>query len=233
MVQKGHDVWVYSKKNDLNEHMKQYKGMRIIKIPRIKVKGFETLFSTILSALHSLFFNFDIHMVFNCANSPALIFYKLFKKKYALNPDGLEWKRDKWGFIGKNYYKLSERILVLVCSNLISDSKGIHDYYKEKYNVDSTIIAYGADVPPEYPEDKVSHVLSELGIEKKKYILQITRFEPENHPLLTLQAFNALDTEYKCVLVGGAQYRSHYLERIENEERQNQRIILPGFIYRS
>jgi glycosyltransferase involved in cell wall biosynthesis len=77
----------------------------------------------------------------------------------------------------------------------------------------------------------VSHILKELGVEKKKYILQVTRFEPENHPLLTLQAFNILDTEFKCVLVGGANFRSPYLEQIENEERKNNKIVLPGFIY--
>lgn len=231
LVKKGHEVWVYSKKNGQNKHSRLYKGMQIVKIPRIRAKGFETLFSTVLSVLHSILYKFDFYMVFNGANSPALIFYKLFKKKYGLNTDGLEWKRDKWGFLGKNYYKISERISVFLCKNLVSDSQGIHDYYKEKYNADSTIIAYGADIPQQYPENKVSSVLKELGIKKNNYFLQVTRFEPENHPLLTLQAFHRVQTDNKCVIVGGANFRTSYLEKIENEKNKNKNIILPGFIY--
>lgn len=231
LVKKGHEVSVYSKKNDLNKSINRYMGMKIIRIPRVKIKGFETLFSTILSVIHSLFHSFDIHMVFNVANSPALIFYNLFKKKYSLNTDGLEWKREKWGFVGRNYFKVCERIAVLLCGNLVSDSKGIHDYYKSNRGVDSTIIAYGADIPPKYEENNVDHILSELGIERKKYILQVTRFEPENNPLLTLQAFNALETDFKCVLIGGAIFRSSYLRKIEDEENKNEKIIFPGFIY--
>jgi hypothetical protein len=77
---KGHSVWVYSKKSDSNKTTRSYKGMRIVTIPRVPVKGFETLFSTILSVIHTLFCDFDMHMVFNGANSPALFLYKMFKK---------------------------------------------------------------------------------------------------------------------------------------------------------
>jgi glycosyltransferase involved in cell wall biosynthesis len=229
LVDKGHTVFVYSKQND--SKLKTYKGMHVIEIPRISIKGIETLLSTFLSVIHSLFFHFDMHMLFNGANSPALFIYKLLKKKYALNTDGLEWKRGKWGIIGRNYYKLSERVSVLLCKNLISDSQGIHDYYKQKYHVESTIIAYGAAIPPEYPNENVQRILNELGLEKNKYILQITRFEPENHPLLTLQSIEQLPVAFKCVLVGGSNYRSEYLEKIEEQEQKNKNIILPGYIY--
>jgi glycosyltransferase involved in cell wall biosynthesis len=231
LAQKGHNVWVYSKKTDLNKCSRHYKGMTIVTVPRMNIKGFETLFSTIISVFHSLFYRFDLHMVFNGANSPALFIYKILKLKYVLNTDGLEWKRDKWGFLGKNYYKLSERISVLLCNNLISDSKGIHDYYKKRYNADSTIIAYGADIPPVYSDDKVNPILDKLGISKNNYLLQVTRFEPENYPLLTLRAFNLIKSDCKCLLIGGANFRSLYLDKIENEGRKNKNIILPGFIY--
>lgn len=231
LVDKGHKVWVYSKPGSNNQHIDYYLGMKIVRMPRVKIQGFETLLSTIISAFHSLFFNFDMHMVFNGANSPALLVYKLFGKRYALNTDGLEWQREKWGVIGRNYYKLSERVSVALCKNLVSDSNGIHDYYKKKYNASSTIIAYGANIPPAYPEDVTTKVLSALGLERKKYFLQITRFEPENNPLLTLKAFTTISTDFKCVIIGGANHRTAYMDEIEKEKQANPRIILPGFIY--
>lgn len=231
LVKKGHNVWVYSKISNQNANGKTFMGMNIIRIPRVNIKGLETLFSTFLSVIHSLFMSFDMHMVFNGANSPTLLIYKIFKKKYALNTDGLEWKRDKWGFVGKSYYKFTERVSVLLCSNLVSDSEAICNYYASKYHAHSSIIAYGADILPKYSADKIDHIMSEFGLEQKKYILQVTRFEPENLPLLTLQAFNRSQSNLKCVLVGGANYPSQYLENIEKEEQNNSNIILPGFIY--
>lgn len=231
LVQKGHQVWVYSKESRLNAKINIYMGMHILKMPRINIKGFETLFSTILSVFHSLLYRFDMHMVFNGANSPAVLIYKLLGKNFALNTDGLESQREKWGVVGRNYYKLSERLSVLFCRNLVSDSQGIHDYYKNKYKASSVIIAYGANIPAKYPADKTNHILSSMGIEGNKYFLQITRFEPENNPLLTLKAFNSLQTDYKCVVIGGANYRTPYIEEVEAEKQKNSRIILPGFIY--
>lgn len=233
LSEKGHEVIVYSKAPvEKEKRLKEYLGMKIVYVPWLPVKGFATLFASIFSAIHSLFLRCDFHMIFNGANSPAAIFYKLLKKKYAINTDGLEWQRLKWGFIGQNYYKMSERISVFLCDNLVSDSQGIHDYYKNKYNAESTIIAYGADLPKVYPEDKVQKILKEYGLEKNKYFLQVTRFEPENHPLLTLQAFNSLNPkDLKCVIIGGANYESNYADRIEVEEAKNENIVLPGFIY--
>jgi len=62
--------------------------------------------------------------------------------------------------------------------------------------------------------------------------LQITRFEPENNPLLTIQAFNLIKNKYpdfKLVLVGGVTYSSKYSKEIY--EFKSEQVILPGYIY--
>ena len=70
-----------------------------------------------LSAWHALFQNFDVYMVFNAANSPFVSPLKIFGKKLAINTDGLEWKRSKWGFGGRSFYKISERISCRYCES--------------------------------------------------------------------------------------------------------------------
>ncbi len=232
LVNKGHQVYVYSKIDPSNAGLKSYRGMRIIRIPRIPVQGLETLFSTVLSVIHSLFFKFDLHMVFNGANSPALVIYKLLGKKFALNTDGLEWQREKWGKVGRNYYKLSERISVMVAKNLVSDSKGIQNYYLEKYKAPSTMIAYGAGVPPDYSQKQVDSVLKEFRVKKFKYVLQVTRFEPENNPLLTIEGFKLLGREdLSCLVIGGAPYNTPYLQQMISQAGQTSNIYLPGYVY--
>lgn len=230
LVAKGHHVTVYSKRS--KERVKhEYKGMKIVYIPRIPIKGFETIFAAFLSMIHSLLSRFDVHMVFDSANSPILFFFKLFKKNYVINPDGLGWKRDKWGFLARKYYKFSEWITARTCKNIVTDSYAMQDYYKSEYGVKSTVIAYGANVPVDYNESEKKEVLMEMGLPKQGYFLQITRFEPENNPLLSLKAFNSCSTEMKMVLVGGTNYRTGYIQKIKGEARKNPNIILPGFIY--
>lgn len=230
LVNKGHYVTVYSKRIE-NTRIRKYKGMHIVYIPRIKAKGFETLFASFLAAIHSLLFQFDMHMVFDSANSPVLLIYKLFKKNCAINPDGLGWKRDKWGFFARKYYKWSEWIAAKSCKNIITDSLVIEKYYEAEYGVSSTLIPYGANFPKEYNENEEAAILSQMGLTRRKYFLQITRFEPENNPLISLKVFNNYSIAMKMVLVGGANYKTQYLKYIEAESSKNPNIFLPGFIY--
>ena len=199
--------------------------MKRISLPNFKSKSLDTMFHTFISAWHALFQKFDIYMVFNAANSPFIIPLKLFRKKIAINTDGLEWKRSKWGFWGRSFYKISEKISCIIANRIVTDSKGMKNYYLQRYNTESTEIAYGAPIQySEHPE-----VLKDMGLAPGKYFLQITRFEPENHPLLTIKAFKKLNSDKKLVLVGGNPYPNAYTKAIEDEASEN--VLLPGFIY--
>jgi glycosyltransferase involved in cell wall biosynthesis len=225
LVEKGHDVTVYCRKSYYIEKQEKYRGMKLAYIPNIEKKSLDTMSHTFLSVIHALIKNYDVYMVFNAANSLFLFPLRLFGKKILINTDGLEWKRSKWGFYGKNYYKISEKLACLISNRLVSDSTGMKEYYKAKHKTDSTKIAYGAYVQ----NVKKPERLQEIGLKPGEYFLQITRFEPENHPLLTIQAFNKLHTDKKLVLVGGNPYPNDYIKKIESEASKN--IILPGFIY--
>ncbi len=229
LASRGHEVTVYCRSSyyHANERLNSFEGMRLIYLPSLKKKSLDTFSHTFLSVLDSLKRSFDVHMVFNAANSPFILPLRLAGKTVALNTDGLEWKRSKWGFAGRNYYKLSERIACIVVNRLVSDSAGIQEYYRSVYGVDSSEIAYGA---PVQTCDQYTR-LAEMGLKKGGYFLQITRFEPENHPLLTLEAFKTLKTNKKLVLVGGSPYPTEYARAIEAEAGARENIILPGFIY--
>jgi glycosyltransferase involved in cell wall biosynthesis len=169
--------------------------------------------------------NYDMHMIFNAANSLFIIPLKLFGKRICINTDGLEWKRSKWGFVGRSFYKISEKIACLLANRIVTDSKGMKNYYRQRYNTDSTEIAYGAPIQYSgHPE-----LLKEMGLEPGQYFLQITRFEPENHPLLTIKAFKQVNSGKKLVLVGGNPYPNDYTKAIREEADDD--VLLPGFIY--
>jgi len=225
LVIKRQNVTVYCRTSYYKERYNKYLGMNLVYLPNFKKKSFDTMSHTFLSVWHALFNRYDVYMVFNSANSPLVLPLRILGKKIIINTDGLEWKRSKWGFWGKTYYKISEKLACFFANRLVSDSNGIKDYYQSTHHMDSTEIAYGAYVQ----HCKKANLLSKFGIEPNEYFLQITRFEPENNPLLTIRAFKRLNTTKKLVIVGGNPYPTEYTKQIELESKSS--IILPGFIY--
>lgn len=225
LVERGHEVTVYCRAGYYETKRPDYLGMRLKYLPHLKRKSLDTLSHTLLSVFDAICQPYDVLMVFNAANSPTLIIPRLLGKKIAINTDGLEWKRGKWGAVAKAYYQCSEWLSTKLAHRVVADSTGIQDYYRQRYNTDTTYIAYGA-----YPNKSTTpELLDRFGLEPDSYFLQITRFEPENNPLLTLEAFKKLNTDKKLVLVGGVPYESPYSRQIVAEK--NERVVLPGPIY--
>ena len=225
LVERGHSVTVYCRKNSYNERPPQYLGMDLIYLPSFRLKVFETLSHTTLSMFHAITQSYNILMVFNAANSPTLLIPRMVGKKIAINTDGLEWKRGKWGKWGRRYYKIAEWLSTKLADRLVSDSRAIQNYYRKTYGAESTYIAYGAYIAT----SQKPKLLEKYGLQQNEYFLQITRFEPENNPLLTIQAYRKLQTDKKLVLIGGVPYPSLYAKQIITSSDKD--IILPGFIY--
>jgi len=199
--------------------------MRVRYLPAIPIKFVETLSNALLALLDAIWRPFDVLLVFNSANSPLLILPKLFGKRFVLHADGLEWMRGKWGPMGKRYYRWAEKVATRLAPKMIADSKAIQRYYEGRYGKETHYISYGAEIRTS--TDKA--VLVRYGLEPGGYFLQITRFEPENNPLLLVRAFEKLDTDKKLVLVGGAKYPTAYSDEVYAVK--DPRIKFLGFIY--
>ncbi len=104
---------------------------------------------------------------------------------YYLNPDGHEWKRQKWNSAVRKYWKWSEKKMVSKADLVICDSVNIEKYIKEEYHrPHTTYIAYGADVEPSVLADddpKFKGWLEEKGLKAGDYYLVVGRFVPENN----------------------------------------------------
>jgi len=225
LVKQGHEVSVYCRTGYYDEKLPEYKGVKLIHLPECKIKFLDTLSHTWLSLVHGVGKKYDVILVFNYANSPLLVLPKLLRKNVILHLDGLEWRREKWKGLGKMYFQFAEWLSMRLGTDLIADSKCLVRYYKDKYQKRVHFIPYGADLQvSQRPE-----TLDQWGLKPGEYFLQITRFEPENNPLLSIQAFEKTDTDKSLVLVGGVQYRSVYTQEIY--AHKDSRIKRPGFIY--
>ena len=225
LVTRGHDVVVYCR--NPNQVLTTYEGMRLVNLPAWRHKHFETLSHTALSAAHLVAHRVDVAVVFNAANAPFIPVIKAARIPVALHVDGLEWRRAKWGPVGKRYYKANEWIGVRVADALIADAVGIQDYYRERYGADSVFIPYGAPILRELS----SHRLAELDLEPRGYHLLVARLEPENNAHVAIRGYSSSAARQPLVVVGGVRYPGEYVRGLQETAARDARVRMVGSVY--
>ncbi|BDO07883.1 DUF1972 domain-containing protein [Aeromonas caviae] len=125
----------------------------------------------------------DVTLILGVSGCLFLPIYRLFNSsKVITNIDGLEWRRDKWGWFAKHFLKISEKIAVRFSDIVVSDNQAISDYVLSEYGMATSVIAYGGD-----------HALIDMDkipVKKGEYYLSICRIEPENNVDMILYAFS-------------------------------------------
>jgi glycosyltransferase involved in cell wall biosynthesis len=145
----------------------------------------------------------------------------------AINVDGLEHKRKKWGRLGRSYYKLAEYLSTILPNVMVTDAQVIQDYYLARHNAPSTMIAYGSEV--ERRPDRAT--VRKWRVEPNRYVLYVSRLEPENNAHLVIEAFKRVRTAYRLLVVGDAPYAEDYIRDLRTRARGDKRIIFTGFVF--
>lgn len=222
LAERGHQVTVYCREKHASN---AYCGVRLQYLPTIRHKYFDTVAHTAISTLHVLFHRYDVLLYCNAANAIFTLFPRVLSMPTALNVDGLERYRKKWNRIAKTWYLLSEWLATWCCTAVVTDAKRIQDYYLSRYHKKSTFIPYGAELGKVRETDAVRA----LGLEPGRYVLYVSRMEPENNALLVRQAFEMIETDFKLALIGDAPYAASYIEEVKRT--RDPRIVIPGAIY--
>lgn len=225
LVERGHEVTVYGRTHYVTPALRSYRGVRLVVLPTIKHKYFDTVVHTILSVLHAWRQDYDVILFCNAANALAAGLARLLGKKTVINVDGIERKRRKWNWLGRTYYLLSEWLSTILPHALVTDARVIQDYYRRRYGKESWMIAYGAAVERQPDRGR----LRDFGLEPNRYILYVSRLEPENNAHLVIEAFEGVRTDMKLVIVGDAPYAREYIRRLK--QTQDPRVLFTGFVF--
>lgn len=222
LVERGHEVTVYCREQHATG---EYRGVQLRYLPTVHHKYFDTVAHTALSTVDLITRRFDVILYCNAANAVFTLLPRLLGMPTALNVDGVERHRKKWNQVAKAWYLVSEWMATWASSAVITDAQKIREYYFQRYGKDSTFIPYGAEVG-RLPE---TSYLRELGVEPGKYVLYVSRMEPENNALLVRDAFEQVQTDFKLVLVGDAPYAAEYIRKVKTT--RDGRVVIPGAIY--
>jgi len=222
LVERGHELTIYCRERHADP---VYLGVRLVHLPTIRHKYFDTLAHTGISMLHAVTKSYDIILCCNAANAIFCWLPQLFGTPVALNVDGLERNRKKWNRLAKAWYLLSERLSTFCPTHAVSDAIAIKAYYKDRYNCETTFISYGA----EQGKLESTAMLTELGLTPNRYFLYVSRWEPENNALLVRESFEKVDTDLRLALIGDAPYAPEYIARVRNTT--DPRIAMPGYVF--
>lgn len=225
LVQRGHEVTVYGRSNNIRYREPYYKGVRLLILPTIPNKYFDTVAHTFISALHGLWRKYDVVLICNSVNTIFCPILQLSGKKVAVNVDGLEWKRRKWNALGRTFYRLSEMLAVVLPDEIVTDAREIQKYYLQRFGKSSTFIPYGAPDGPVATRE----ILDRLGLKGRDYVLYVSRLEPENNALEVVRAFEQVRTSLRLVVVGDAPYATDYIRKLKSTK--DPRIIFTGYVF--
>ena len=222
---RGHDVTVYGRSKNIQHREKTFNGVKLAVLPTIGTKHLDTVVHTFLSVFHALPHRFDCLLVCNAANALFTIVPRLFRTPVALNVDGIERLRKKWGLAGRTYYRVSEYLATMIPNVIVTDAGVIRDYYWKTYRRRSAMIAYGCNCD----RTETTDTLDRLGVRSRGYFLYVSRLEPENNAHVVIEAFEQVAADKKLLIVGDAPYARAYIERLKST--RDPRILFTGAIY--
>ncbi|QIH38956.1 glycosyltransferase family 1 protein [Flavobacterium sp. Sr18] len=226
LAQQNHEIYVYNTHDHIFKG-KMFQGAHIIHKynPEHKIGTAGQFFYDLNCILDSRKRKFDIILQLGYTSNSIWSFLLPKKAVIITNMDGLEWKRTKYSNKTQRFLQFAEKRAVKSSDFLIADSLGIQKYLKEKYNKESSYIAYGA-APFLNPNEEL---LLPYNLDSNAYDLLIARFEPENNIEMILEGVAASQNDRPIVVVGNS--NNSFGNYLKQKFKDNPRIRFIGGVY--
>lgn len=224
LVERGDDITVYCHRNLFREFPRQVNGVNLVYIPTIERKTLSQFVHSLQAVIHACFCDYDVILVLNSANGPFGIITRLFRKKTAINVDGLEWLRPKWKGLGAKYFYLASKMATKLYDVVITDSDEMQKIYEQIFNARSTMIAYGANIR----ESTSPECIEKWQLQRHGYYLVVGRLVPDNNADLIVEGFIGSDSDKKLVVVGDVPYNDNFANSLKSLD--DPRLVFTGYV---
>ena len=209
LVEEGHNVTVFCRDAPGSERRWTVDGVECRLTPGIESRSASTLTFGASASAAAAVAGFDAALVLNIANGFWLPVLKAGGVATALNTDGIEWERAKWGTNARRVFKAGAWMSAKFATKLVADSEEMARVYRDEFAVDSVFIPYGADISAESGSSR----LTKENLPESGYALVVARLVPENNVELILDAFDVLGDQAPHLIVVG---QSTYGDPIES-----------------
>ncbi len=227
LAARGHRVTVYGRTAYVGTQRRTHLGMQVVPVASPRGKHLETPLHTLLVGLRAARAGHDVVLLCNAANAFAVPLFRAGGARVAINVDGLDRLRRKWGVAGRLWYEVGERLALWLADLALADAGTIRDAYRARHGVELPVIPYGGDRAP----PPSAGWLDAFGLTAGRYVLVVGRLEPENNAHLVVEAWRRSSRDLPLVVVGDAPYADAYKRRIRAAAGGDDRIRLLGGVY--
>jgi glycosyltransferase involved in cell wall biosynthesis len=233
LVEAGYDVTCYNRTNRQFKKLRkkepltrEYRGVRLIWTPTVDKRGLAAMTSSVCATVMASFGRYDL--IHFHTEGPCVLcrLPKLFGKKVVVTVHGLDHMRQKWGKFASAYIMQGEKAAVRHADSIIVLSRGVREYFREKYGRETVLIPNGIDPAEIRPADEIT---KQFGLSSREYILFLGRLVPEKGIHYLIEAYQKLRTDKKLVIVGGTSDTDDYVRQLYAMAGDNPSIIFTGF----
>lgn len=227
MFKSGHDIVVYCRKSQSSSE-KTYKGIKLVYLPTFPINSFETIIHSFMAMIHAAFIekNVDIVHAYNAASSFGGIFCRLRGKKLVITLDGIEWNREKWGYLARLVWKVATWLAFRVSNTVVCDNRYVIDFFEERYSRSMCYVPYGANKIE--PTNEIEFITS-IGLKPKSYCVFVGRLVKEKAVDVLINAYKGLNDSVPLVIVGDNEHNQDYVKFLKRSAGNN--TLFLGFRY--
>lgn len=210
------------------DHLKEYKGVRIIRIPTIQRKGFAAFVYAFLASILVVTKDYDVVHYHAEGSCLFMVIPSLFGIRTVATVHGLDWKRSaKWGSLGATVIRMGEKMAVRFADEIIVLSRSVQRYFEEVYGRETVLIPNGVNRPSTKTVDVID---KKWSLSKDQYFLTLSRLTREKCIDLLIQAYKNVHSDKKLVIAGGSSDSDEYVKALKELAKEDERVIFTGFV---
>jgi glycosyltransferase involved in cell wall biosynthesis len=205
----------------------RWQGVRVRSVWAPRLRGLEAALHSLFGVLLAIVERPDILHI--QAIGPALWtpLARLFGLRVVFTHHGADYERQKWGRAAKWVLRFGEFLGVRFANRCIAISSSIAAHIDEQYGRPCDILPNGVMLPT---LSDARDTLDRFDLEKGRFVLMVGRLVPEKRHLDLIAAFQQAHlTDWKLVLVGGADHPDAYSLSVERAARETENVIFVGF----
>lgn len=230
LVNKGHEVFAYSRKWYTPKSLRQYRGINIIHTPTIKTKHLDAIVHTFTSTVHAIFSKSEI--IHYHGVGPSLLSWlpRILapKVKVVSTFHCIDRYHQKWGLFARFMLWLGEWAACTFPHETIAVSKTIQKYCLNEFHRNAIYNPNGVSIE-QTPETK--HI-AKWGLEQNKYLLMVSRLVRHKGAHYLIEAWQMARKQYpellndkKLVITGGSSFTDDYVSYLKRLAENDRDII--------
>ncbi len=228
LTRQGHQVLVYTRPNYTDKNLKNWRGIKLVSLPSIPTKHLDAISHTFLACL-DVARRPEVDVIHFHSIGPSLLIWlvKLLRPRTPVVATFHTqcYFHKKWGPLARLALRSGEAVCCLLADRLITVSKNLREYVKEKYGRQAIYIPNGVG---QVSYVKPQQIKKRWGLDKDSYILYLGRLVRHKGVHYLIQAYKNLSSDKKLVIVGDSAFTNDYVRQLQAQAKGNPNIIFTG-----